>query len=86
MRRIHRDRVDRKLRSVNQCIREAEERRARGEQVTEEQINQLKAEQREGVNHETLQADNKDYIENRNRKREQRKLPQKVLDAVGGEL
>ena len=82
----NKERVERKLRSVNQCIREAEEYRARGGAVTEEEIGNLRQVKREIVNHESLQADNKDYIENRNRRREQRKLPQKMLDAVGGEL
>lgn len=82
----NKERVERKLRSVNQCIREAEEYRARGGAVTEAEIGNLRQVKREIVNHESLQADNKDYIENRNRRREQRKLPQKILDAVGCEL
>lgn len=81
------ERVERKLLSVDQHIREAEEYRARGiGDVTEAQVRGLRQVKREVVNHEKLQADNKDYIYNRNRRREQRKLPQKMLDAVGGEL
>ena len=86
MKFVHKEQVERKLKSVDQHIREAEEYRARGGAVTEDEIRGLRQVKREVVNHESLQADNKDYIENRNRRREQRKLPQKMLDAVGGEL
>ncbi len=82
MRRIHHKRVERKLLSVDQHIREAEERRARGEPVSEAEIKQLQAVKREAVNHESLQADNKDYIDNRNSRRAQRNKFQKFIDTV----
>lgn len=86
MKFVNKEHVERKLRSVEQCIKEAEEYRARGGAISETEISGLRQVKREIVNHESLQADNKDYIENRNLRRAQRKLPQKILDAVGCEL
>lgn len=87
MKFVNKEQVERKLLSVDQHIREAEEYRARGiGDVTEAQVRGLHQVKRETVNHESLQADNKDYIENRNLRRAQRKFPQKILDAVSCEL
>lgn len=86
MERTNTERVERKLKAVDQLIREAEERKARGEpSANEVELSKLKSEKHEG-NHKLLQAERKDFIYNRNRKREKRKLPQKILDACGGEL
>lgn len=86
MKFVYQREAKKKLKAVDQLIREAEERKARGEpSANEAELSKLKNEKREG-GHKMLQAERKDFLYNRNRKREKRKLPQKILDASGGEL
>ena len=81
MEREYETRVKRELRSVEQCIREAKERQARGEPNADAEVNKLCSERVE-KKREVLTANKADYVIDRNRKREQRSKLQKIKDAL----
>lgn len=80
MERENTARVQRKLKSVNQLIREAEAEKARGI-IEAEEVNKLRRERAERkISLRT--ASNEDYVIDRNRRRENRSKFKKVIDTL----
>lgn len=81
MERANTTHLEGKLKSVNQLIREAEEIRERGELAGSEEVNRLKR-QRDDYKGAMRTAVNKDYVIDRNRRREKRSKFKKAVDTL----
>lgn len=78
---MNREIVGRKQEFVDQLIKEAEERKGRGDPIAVDELNQLRRERGE-LKHEMRQASDKDYILDRNRKRAIRTKFEKLIDTL----
>lgn len=71
--------------ALDEQIREAKERQAKGEPGAAEQLRQLQQQKKELLN-EIRQAGDEDYRRQRQARREKRNRLDKAVDAIGGEL
>lgn len=76
---------EREFVALDEQIREAKERQAKGEPGAAEQLCQLQQQKKELLN-EIRQAGDEDYRRERQARREKRNRLDKAVDAIGGEL
>ena len=71
--------------ALDEQIRIAKERQAKGEPGAAEQLRQLQQQKKE-LRHEIRQAGDEDYRRERQARREKRNKLDKAIDSIGGEL